>query len=333
VDFELRDAGAGKGLGYFALRDFAIGEKVLVERPVINIPAIQLAMGRGSEMFGLPLITIISYLAALPESVRSAALSLHNPGDRRLTDSCQWFYQNSFVLESDDHIMRIGLFIHGSRFNHACIANCNRSYVEEHGQMVFSVCDSIATGSEMTISYCTLERYYAGPDAFRDYFMRKWEFQCSCPTCSDPVFFKRCALIKKLDEEISCLKDLKTEQQRVLELRYQLLYLISLDIATDEIGPEFPLKKKAVLLNLFNSGIVQDNDFHRKVALNSLVKYVQLCEQEYGGSRVEPLYLSKNRGFLRDPEYAMSLLKIEETEHARENAVKQSSRPKFHPQA
>jgi hypothetical protein len=26
VDFELRDAGGGKGLGYFALRDFAVGE-------------------------------------------------------------------------------------------------------------------------------------------------------------------------------------------------------------------------------------------------------------------------------------------------------------------
>jgi hypothetical protein len=39
VDFELRDA--GKGLGYFALRDFAVGEKVLVERPAMRVPTNQ----------------------------------------------------------------------------------------------------------------------------------------------------------------------------------------------------------------------------------------------------------------------------------------------------
>ncbi len=34
IDYEIRDAGEGKGLGLFTLRDFERGEKILVERAV-----------------------------------------------------------------------------------------------------------------------------------------------------------------------------------------------------------------------------------------------------------------------------------------------------------
>eukprot|EP00978_Attheya_sp_CCMP212_P045740 scaffold358830_cov83-Attheya_sp.AAC.1 len=36
VDYEIREAGGGMGLGVFALRDFRENDKIMVERPIIK---------------------------------------------------------------------------------------------------------------------------------------------------------------------------------------------------------------------------------------------------------------------------------------------------------
>ena len=37
VDYEIRSAGKGKGMGVFALRKFDVGDKIIVERCVVSI--------------------------------------------------------------------------------------------------------------------------------------------------------------------------------------------------------------------------------------------------------------------------------------------------------
>jgi hypothetical protein len=312
VDFELRDAGAGKGLGYFALRDFAVGEKVLVERPVMHIrPDHDGYRNRGSALFEMPVDTICCQYAGLPNGARAAVSALHVA--EKDADFEKPPFQQPFIMQVQgqpfdprkftqnavnlDGGLGVGLFIHGSRFNHACIPNCLRSYVKQHGLMVFSTCKPIAAGEEMTRSYVGFDFHFGRMAEYHDFCMQGWGFQCSCPACSDPAFFPKLSTIENMQNEIASLKHFKSIGQltRIMELREQMFMF--LDQIDSHFCPTFKIKHYKLQFEL---ALMRRST--STIASHCAAKHLELLEQEIGGSTIEPREISEARLMVEHPE-------------------------------
>ncbi|KAH7327357.1 hypothetical protein BKA65DRAFT_566787, partial [Rhexocercosporidium sp. MPI-PUGE-AT-0058] len=71
-----------------------------------------------------------------------------------------------------------GIFIKSSRFNHAChpYAACSYRYDESTDTLIFTACNPIKAGEEITISYTT------NPTQLMD----NYGFYCDCPGCPKP---------------------------------------------------------------------------------------------------------------------------------------------------
>jgi hypothetical protein len=322
VDFELRDTGAGKGLGYFALRDFAVGEKVLVERPVIRI-----ILGDKEELGGtrdIPYLELNSQFDALPADAQAAVLALYMPpfsteDERLVFQSCpvyQRFKRNVYGVGNSDN--DAGLFVHGSRFNHSCIPNCSRHYVEDHGLMVFSACYAIRAGTEITVCYSASTKIGSeGFDAYRTYMMKSWGFKCSCPVCSDLSLFTKLEMIVKLVDQMTKLISPIAEVELsnngycvefIAGYRLKLIQAIKCGTDAIKLCDVVGLGCSSNLLDLKSQIFASTSlcasfqkstlNLSRRYALKSL----ECLEVELGGSRVEPTLLSDARKRVENPE-------------------------------
>jgi hypothetical protein len=199
--------------------------------------------------------------------------------------------------------MGVAVFIHGSRFNHACLPNCIRIWVKEHDLMVFSTRMPIAAGTEMTISYSVEEPFMKTKAECRDYSMKWWGFCCSCPACSDPAFFQKCAVIRNLKDAISVFRGLELikHADRIMEMRKQICMLI------DEIDPGFYPELKADLYHWqFLNALMKRSTL--EFAFSCAEKHLEIWEQLIGGSAIEPEEISKARSMVEHPEREKSYL-------------------------
>jgi hypothetical protein len=304
VDFELRNAGGGKGLGYFALRDFAVGEKVLVERPVIRIE------GMGDAR------SLQLQFEALPAATQAAILNLHKTewksAQKKLimkSVNCAVFeryHSNSFSLGDDvDNLNGEKgsgcILIHGSRFNHACIPNCTRYFFSCQDLMVFSVCNSIAAGSEITISYGGPSKFGLGFDVYREYLMNGWGFECCCPSCSDRSAFKKLeTLAKMIDQMRTLISDSEhvikkfgnTENALFQQMTSQAIKLGEEAIKlSDKLDIGFNGDIRQIYFDIFQLALVMlpspESPDYLKMSKQFGAKYLELSELEMGGSIVE----------------------------------------------
>ncbi|KAF6832358.1 TPR domain-containing protein [Colletotrichum plurivorum] len=75
--------------------------------------------------------------------------------------------------------MSRGLWTHSAYANHACLPNCNRSFVGD--MLVVRATVDIAKGSEITHIYLPPKAAYL---LRQPQFRRSWGFECGCPLCA-----------------------------------------------------------------------------------------------------------------------------------------------------
>jgi hypothetical protein len=311
VDFELRNAGGGKGLGYFALRDFAVGEKVLVERPVIRIAGCGIMRDARS---------LQSQFEVLPAATQAAILDLHTTQRTSAQKTMianivncavfEHFYSNAFHFDSFEGGEQSGggMPIHGSRFNHACIPNCTRYYCSDQDMMVFSVSNSIKAGSEMTISYSDLTTFGMGLEQYQVYLMNGWGFHCSCPTCSDLSIFKKLETHAALFDQLMTLVQ---ESMHVLgnigdtaEFEFMAFQAIKVGKNAIRLSRELDIGsyQRQIYFEIFKmSSLMQRNPVSLKKAKQYGAKCLELLELELGGGTIVPDDLIQLKTFVGNP--------------------------------
>jgi hypothetical protein len=217
VDFEVRDAGEGRGLGIFALRAFEVGEKILVERCVLKVAECL----EGEEK----LEEVARQFVNLPVSVQTAVISLHQgavtPGDvadafltHQFGHGVLQFKYNAFGIESEGSGSS-GICVTASRLNHSDLPNCNRYYLPSQKLLVISVGQHIPHGDELTITYTTPNAHTPHPhsnasamdayDAHRKFIKDTWKFTCTCVACCDSRIGAKLVRIEQLDAELLTL--------------------------------------------------------------------------------------------------------------------------------
>jgi hypothetical protein len=325
VDFELRDAGGGMGLGYFALRDFAVGEKVLVERCVLRF-----TLGDKIEELGgarkPPYLEMNAKFGALPACTQAAISALYQPPcisfeDKILSQNCpiwQIFRQNSYAIDSSDANVG-GLFIHGSRFNHSCFPNCSRIYVEDQGLMVFSACIAIAAGTELTVCYSDPSTIgLKGFDGYREYMIKCWGFQCTCPSCSDLSIFTKLEMIAKLMDQMSVLSTALANRSKPMtkvECRPKIYQFIKIGKEAIKLVEDLGLGfsnhhlKLQIYSYVFPWALHQQSTL--KLAHYCALKSLECLEVQMGGSRVEPAQLVQARMDVTFPERRPAYLRLD----------------------
>lgn len=193
IDYEIRDAGEGKGLGLFALRDFERGEKILVERAVATQPA----DGMGSSID----------FSKLNESstLMSATMALAPAGTSSLYEK---FATNSAALGTEEDEGGGGLFINFSRVNHDCIGNSDHYYASDQKLKLLVASHTIPAGAEVTFSYAG-----NAPTSARGMLLRMRGFNCTCAACLNPDIAAKLDHAIDLDRIIADLgRRNKTEQ-------------------------------------------------------------------------------------------------------------------------
>lgn len=73
-----------------------------------------------------------------------------------------------------------GLFIDGSRFNHACSPNCSRAWDSELGVEWFIAMEDVKAGTELTISYGEVR---TGMGLRQLALQQAFDFSCRCRSC------------------------------------------------------------------------------------------------------------------------------------------------------
>lgn len=185
IDYEIRDAGEGKGLGLFTLRDFERGEKILVERAVAVATQLTGAMYRPIDFSKL-------HESA---SLMSAAMAL-TPMASSLPMK---FLTNSAALGSEEDEAGTGLFVNFSRVNHDCIGNATHYYSPDQKLKLLVTNHAIPAGSEVTFSYAGNVFPSSGQRAIMCRFRG---FQCTCAACQNPQIAAKLDRAVALDRNI-----------------------------------------------------------------------------------------------------------------------------------
>ncbi|GAA6006472.1 hypothetical protein JCM11491_004973 [Sporobolomyces phaffii] len=165
--FELVDI-PGKGIGVVAARDLKAGDLVLKESPVLVLesataaPALDMAYSRLSDQ----------------DRERYDALYISEPNEM-LPRELAIFKTNAIGLGVGSS--KGGVFLNGSRFNHACNANCHRAWDDKQGVEWFIAMVDIEAGTELTISYI---EYKATRAARQLELQATFGFDCTCDACT-----------------------------------------------------------------------------------------------------------------------------------------------------
>lgn len=229
----------GKGLGLFALRDFARDELVMVERPI--------AMHAGGR-------------ATAPRQLQAALQGLSEPelaAFRRLAPDggtdMQKRNANAFTCpEAGPNTS--GIFVTMSRINHDCIGNCMRYYDHKHRVRRLTASRAIALGEEITISYMPIasdgDLQLTRTAAVRCAALRSsYGFDCRCRACSDADVGEKVERVHELLDQVQ----LRCNEMRVdaaIRAGEQNLKLI------DELGLDAALRA-FVFSDLFQVAVMQ----------------------------------------------------------------------------
>ena len=186
--YEVRSV-PGKGMGIFARRAIAAGERILSEAPLARW-AVRADAGREERIHGFATV-----VADLTPAQTATLLSLSEaghyakvPGKRTLMGT--WLTNALPINYEDGHgsedVDEAAVFETICRINHSCLPSChhewNPSLRGGQGMETVHALRSIAPGEELSISYLMP----AGrPRAERqERLSRQFGFQCTCPLCA-----------------------------------------------------------------------------------------------------------------------------------------------------
>ncbi|KAI0547851.1 hypothetical protein F4679DRAFT_586136 [Xylaria curta] len=195
--FEVRDAGGGKGLGCFAIRDIKPGETILVTYTPITI--------NDATSWTEKVDSIIDLYDSLDASDRADWAALHgnyNEGTvegyrKRLArvrpdgtylsleqqneylERLLSFDSNCFGTEAAKEEASV-LFPQAARFNHSCDPNISYRCDTYPNRWVGRANRPIAKGEELNISYLSS---HALREERQGDAMTKWGFACTCTKC------------------------------------------------------------------------------------------------------------------------------------------------------
>lgn len=293
VDFEVRESPLG-GLGVFARRSFAVGERILVERTVLNLSPNPFLTTQGRDYFGNQFNAIFS------ESVKNAIVALYPVAAYNANDlifesqigpgALQYKY-NSFDL--DDNSLRSGLCVIASRFNHSCVPNCGRFFISDHELMTVYVTKPIKVDGELTISYAC-KGYESGDlQGFQAFMMQSWGFQCTCDVCKDPYLFQKLAQVHLNDRNIYTLGSTGKEAQ-AFELGEETIRLY------DKLGMGPDLKVSRTYYDMFQMSVSRRSTIPK--AIECARKALEISEVVMGGSKKEPKELTEAKKRVEHPE-------------------------------
>jgi hypothetical protein len=188
-------ASPGKGMGVFALRDFARGEKIMAERSLFGEIIIL-----DSPLFGSAVVTQQSgFGGVMVPPVSQAAVDQLLPAGGSVVDKI-----NLNSIASDDKGIKGGLFVRMSKVNHHCLGNTEHFFVAKRGVMVLSASFVIKRGQEITFAYKGL----AGVADFkhrRRNLEEAFGFDCACEVCATAELSSRILACLERDDQIEHL--------------------------------------------------------------------------------------------------------------------------------
>ncbi|KAH8114078.1 SET domain-containing protein [Phellopilus nigrolimitatus] len=171
-----------RGLGMFAVRNIALGETIVIERPVLLQPQINVC--QNWEKLEEDLELMIKFLE--PKD-RKKLLALHNckppsecrpiAGILRTNAILCYFSKSKFCPDY------AGVCLDTSRVNHSCIPNSVTSFDDKTLFVELRATRDISVGEEITITYVP----ELGSRADRQKELQsKYYFTCTCERCTAP---------------------------------------------------------------------------------------------------------------------------------------------------
>ncbi len=174
VGFDIRDAGPSKGQGVFALRDFEVGDKIMVEGP--SLQAEHNSPVALADLRALSESTCAHLMAMSPLSPAEAV------GEEAVLAALQLKFTNN-AIDLGDGMHTSGLFLTICRVNHDCVGNCEHYYLAEHGVMMLVATRNIRAGQEVTFSYVS----DCATHGQRTEKLMHWGIHCQCSVCAAPA--------------------------------------------------------------------------------------------------------------------------------------------------
>ncbi|ETW78294.1 hypothetical protein HETIRDRAFT_242993, partial [Heterobasidion irregulare TC 32-1] len=176
--------GAGKGV--LAVRDLALGELIVKERPLLLVPReILYSRAPGATHPDAPLRMLVDQ--TMPPDDRALFLGLHHCKSADPADYRDIVDTNSLPVPSlPGHALEHhAVCAAASRINHSCSPNATHFWDLESFSFEFRAIRPIRKGEQVTISYLNtrLLPRRARQQALAD----KYAFRCACPACSLPT--------------------------------------------------------------------------------------------------------------------------------------------------
>ncbi|KAI0036983.1 hypothetical protein K488DRAFT_81486 [Vararia minispora EC-137] len=177
----------GQGKGVLARRPFQTGELVVAERPLLVLPAVDMALsaddGRKVTMRDWCLSSLVRN-AMKPSDLR-AIRALHNAHSTDPADLAGIFNTNALSIPSlPGHNAPYGaLCAHLARINHSCCPNTYWRWDLASFSVHLYAARPIADSEQLSIPYVPL----LAPHALRhDQLLDRYIFRCTCPICRGP---------------------------------------------------------------------------------------------------------------------------------------------------
>ncbi|KAI1101798.1 hypothetical protein F4804DRAFT_314917 [Jackrogersella minutella] len=197
--YEVRNT-EGRGMSAFAIRDIRAGERILTDKCHIT--------NTDHRTFGEDWQDLMDNFFRLSKQAQDQVLELYayEPPERinqvrnalppnsltpeTLESYCHIFFtfqSNCFEVQPSIHNLdgsihrdhKSGLFLKASRFNHSCDPNLTYNTTSIPGYYVLTAARGIKAGEELSITYIPLY----GMRKERQYALRGWGFECTCPRC------------------------------------------------------------------------------------------------------------------------------------------------------
>ena len=161
----------GKGLGCVASRDIELGERLLAERPLLDI-------GPSSPE------TLEAALAALSEADQARFLGLsQNERKWGAARTVKGIFMTNAIPSHAFSKERRAVFATASRFNHACDANATFRWNAALGCITVHACRCIPLGTEICVHYGFPPGCVLREDRQRR-LLHSFGFSCACSACS-----------------------------------------------------------------------------------------------------------------------------------------------------
>ena len=169
----------GKGHGAFALRDFAIGDLIMLEKPLVTWPAAagEMTKGKLPDVLAAEMTRLGAQVRATFESLSQA--EIHGAGQGLKTLSGIWLTN---AIPSSEEDGTASVYADACRLNHSCIPNVHHSIDRPDKAAHLRAMVKIRKGDELLLSYIDADNMTSEQRASK--LSRVFGFHCSCVACS-----------------------------------------------------------------------------------------------------------------------------------------------------